>query len=305
MPVGLYVPVPPPPIEPPVISLVRSAVDGLKQLRTTPSLSGADPDPDRWVSGISYQPLDNSDLQVFDPCDITDVETPQTPPGVVTWQPYALFADDTCDTLTFKTHDWVGRVTARMDVGIYKALEKEFWSGAIAQSSSNGNFYLNKIGSLNVGPTGSAVSVHKGMELIDQALASCGIGSRGFIHMPVSCLPYLTTVRRDGNLLLNARDTRVVPGEGYDGSGPGGSAPGSGNAWIYGTGPVRTWIDDRTDPKLGMVNGMKLVPDVSDLANLYQGLNRPVNTVVVRGEKIVLADWDTQCWFACLVTLDT
>lgn len=303
---GLFIPVPPPPIEEPVISLIRSAIDGVRQLRATTAGSSADPDPDKWVNGISYEPMDNSDLQVFDPCDISTVMTPQTPPAVMTWEPYSLFADDSCNPNAWTTHDWVGRVGARMKVGKHKAVEKEFWSGALAQAANNGNYWLTKIGSTQVAPSGTPVTVHKAFELLDQALANCGIGSRGFIHCPVSALPYLTTVRRDGNMLLNARDTKVVPGEGYDGSGPGGVPAATGTAWIFATGPVRTWLDDYNSPDEGFYDGMKLVPDLRRDPNLiYQALDRKINKVVVRGEVTALAEWDTQCWFSVLATLDT
>lgn len=303
---GLYVPVPPPPVQAPVISLLRSAIDGLKQLRQTPSASTADPDSDRWVNGISYEPLDNSDLQLFDACNMVGTDSPQAVPGVLTWTPYVLEADDTCDTFTWRTHDWAGRVTTRVQVGAAKAIEKEFWGGALAQASSNGNYWLTKIGSTQVATSGTPVSVHKAFELLDQALASCGIGSQGYIHCPVNCLPYLTTVRRDGQQLLNARDTRVIPGEGYDGTGPGGITPAAGTAWIFATGPVRVWLDDRNDPANGFYNGVQLVPDIiRDPGLIYEAMNRANNTVTVRGEQFALADWDTQCWFACLATLDT
>lgn len=303
---GMFMPVPPPPVEAPVISLLNSAIDGVQQLRTTPKASEADPDADRWVNGISYEPLDNSDLTVVDPCQEVTVDAPQGTPGVQLWEPYGLLADDVCDASTWMTHDWVGRIKARSLVGRHKAIEKEFWRGDLAQSASNGNVWLTKVGSTNVTPTGGAVTVHKAFELLDQALASCGIGSRGMIHCPVAALPYLTTVRRDGINLLNARDTKVIPGEGYDGTGPNGITPAAGTAWIFATGPVRVWVDDRDDPENGFHEGVKLIPDI--LANpdlIIQAMDRTNNTVTVRGEVLALAEWDTQCWFACLATLDT
>lgn len=308
---GLYIPAPPPPLEEPIISLLKCSIDGLKQLRNSPRLP-SDPDPDRWVNGIAYEPLDNTDLQGTDLCNFSGTGSAETPPGVVNWNPYGLISDDTCDTMQARSHDFVGRLTQRSTVGKHKAIEAEFWSGAIARASNNGNGYLTNFGSTNITPTGGTPTVHKALELLDAALGSCGIGSRGYIHMPVAAMPYLTTVRRDGNMLLNARDTRIIPGEGYDGSGPASSLGGAptpvaaGTAWIFGTGPVRTWVDDRTDPEIGIYNGLRFIPDIKTYPELIvEAMDRTINKIVVRAEQIVLADWDMQCWFACLATLDT
>jgi hypothetical protein len=77
---------------------------------------------------------------------------------------------------------------------------------------------------------------------LEQNLAQC-YGGRGVIHIPYSALP--TFISRmlckqdpaDG-LLKTTAGNLVVPGPGYTGSAPDGSAAASGTTWIYATGAV-------------------------------------------------------------------
>lgn len=75
---------------------------------------------------------------------------------------------------------------------------------------------------------------------LEAELASCYAG-QGIIHVPRSVLPILAAwhlvVERDGALFTTGGN-RVVVGGGYTGTGPDGTAPDEGAAWIYATGAV-------------------------------------------------------------------
>lgn len=76
----------------------------------------------------------------------------------------------------------------------------------------------------------------------DAHLASA-YGGQGLVHVPPTALATLQSralVRRDPGTgaLLTPGGHRVVAAAGYDGSGPDGSAPAAGTAWIYATGAV-------------------------------------------------------------------
>ena len=75
---------------------------------------------------------------------------------------------------------------------------------------------------------------------LEADLADCYSG-QGIIHVPRVALPTLAAwnlvEERDGRLYTTAGNL-VVVGGGYTGSGPDGSAPAAGTAWIYATGAV-------------------------------------------------------------------
>lgn len=75
---------------------------------------------------------------------------------------------------------------------------------------------------------------------LEAELADCYAG-QGIIHVPRSVLPTLNAwnlvTERDGRLYTTAGNLIVVGG-GYTGTGPDGTAPAAGTAWIYATGAV-------------------------------------------------------------------
>lgn len=73
---------------------------------------------------------------------------------------------------------------------------------------------------------------------LEAELAACYAG-QGLIHIPRQALPTLATmvVERDGRLYTTGGNL-VVVGGGYTGTGPDGTAPDAGTAWIYATGAV-------------------------------------------------------------------
>lgn len=77
---------------------------------------------------------------------------------------------------------------------------------------------------------------------VEAQLASC-YGGQGAIHIPYSALPTfksraLITQESPGGPIYTPAGNQVIPGLGYTGSGPDGSAAAAGTSWIYGTGPV-------------------------------------------------------------------
>lgn len=83
---------------------------------------------------------------------------------------------------------------------------------------------------------------------VEAQLASC-YGGQGAIHIPYSALPTfaarsLVTQESPGGPIYTTAGNRVIPGLGYPGTGPDGSAAASGTSWIYGTGPVFAYRSD-------------------------------------------------------------
>jgi hypothetical protein len=294
---GFHVPVSPPGLLEPVISLLHAANDPLQ---------AGDETDGRWVNGISFQPHDNSAPWVRDSCDGSGTNSPGYTPGLVDWQAYVIGVDDTCSAMGYQGHQFKDRLDMRLKVGRHKAVETEFWGGALASAESYPNAWLTKIGVTNLSPTGSAPTVHRAFEILEQGLADCGLGGRGMIHCRPEALPYLTTIRRVGNLILTARDTIVVAGTGYPNTGPGGSAPAAGNTWLFATGMVDVRLDSK-NVNYYTVDPLGRTAETSGFTDdeIVMNMNRSTNTITTRAEMFALASWDEQCWLACNAVLDS
>lgn len=295
----LRVPVPAPKIQAPPVSIITS------------SPLPADTTGGRWVDGIAFQPEASGSVWVSDICDGTSSDATQiaAPSGVLEWQPYLLRADDQCSTFGYEAHDFQNRAKRRLDVGSAKALEHEFWAGTLAQAQGYPNRFLAASASasgawnfvnLNTSPNypeaGATPSIRRAFEILEQFIADCGLGARGMIHCRPEALPYLTTIRREGNYILTARDTIVVPGTGYPNVGPGGAAPAPGNTWMYATGV--------TEVRLGPIVTFPS-PDEDGDDWLIKAMNRDTNLVTVRAERPGLVSWDGACHAGIQAVLDS
>ena len=82
---------------------------------------------------------------------------------------------------------------------------------------------------------------------LEAQLAAC-YGGEGVIHVPYTALPSLASRMLvkpgDDGRLRTLAGNLVVAGQGYTGSGPDGSAPAAGTAWIYATGSMFAYRSD-------------------------------------------------------------
>lgn len=102
-----------------------------------------------------------------------------------------------------------------MEIATQKAIEKEVWTGDIARAAGfTDNRYLTE-------PTATAlIGAHApdvDLALLEQALADCGIGEVGLIHIPSGVASVLGTrlgIEKGGYLTTRAGN-KVVVGSGY------------------------------------------------------------------------------------------
>lgn len=267
-----HVPVDAPQATPPRLGLLSSAV------RPT----GVDP---RWVNGIEFAPeacLD--DDPIWWSCPEGEGGSPPDPkqaesvrPGLVRYRPVTIVTHDTCSALGYTVADYQARARRALIAQQSRKMEAELWSGTAAIAANLPNAYLADAASavdLGVFP------LVYGLAALQQYLADT-IPGRGMIHCTVrTATLWLSAgvIRREGTVLLDVMDNIVVPGTGYDGSGPGGTpAPLSGDRqWAYATGLVHVLEDE-----------IVLTPDT-----IGEALDRATNTVTMRAERTVAAFWD-------------
>lgn len=286
----------PPRLLPPAVSLIRSA--------TTPT----DDTGGRWaLQGVRFLPRAAAAASVDDSCGATAGTFTYSRPGTVEWTSYVVQAYDQCSTLGSFARDYRARAADMLEAATPKAVEREFWTGTLAQAKTWPNLYLQKASTVtDITPVaGTPVSMAKAMSLLEQGIADNGFGGQAVIHMPRGLAVSLQSalndyVRRDGFLLRTLVDTLVVPGVGYTGHGPIGNAhetPAAGSTWMYATGLVEyretagVLLPDWPEGDRGQVPAA--------------AINRDTNTVTLWAYRTAMAYWDGQLHLAVLVNLPT
>lgn len=209
--------------------------------------------------------------------------------------PFLIMAEDVCSSFGFEERDFKGRALRLLDNATPKAIESEFWTGALAQAKGYPNNYLTNTASVtNLTPGSGATSVARGMQILQDALATSGFGGQGMIHVQPQTAPNLLGARRVGQLLLDIFDNIVVPGVGYPGTGPGGVTPSAGTAYMYATDLVMVRSQNK-----GTV-----FPD-SFAEALDRGQSGEPNTIRFRAERFAAAYFDASAHYCVQVTLAT
>jgi hypothetical protein len=156
-------------------------------------------------------------------------------PSLVQWIPPLILTGARCSSFGWSEYDFVGRAQRWADCALPEAIEREFCDGALTKAKGYGNDYLSNPATVTDLTPGAVPSIVRGLNMMQSALANCGFGGQGMIHVTASTTPSLLNVRRIGNLLLDTSDNFIVPGVGYTGKGPGGTTPPAGVAYIYAT----------------------------------------------------------------------
>lgn len=122
----------------------------------------------------------------------------------------------------------------------------------------------------------AAVSGKLALGLLEEALGDRLLG-RGVLHVPRVAFPFLSDLSAAGTRMQTKLHTDVAVGSGYDGSGPDGAARAEGEAWIYGTGPVK------------VTRGEAFEVGGDDVGRL---LNRTTNEITVLSGRLVTVTYE-------------
>lgn len=243
----------------------------------------------RWEGGYEFQPEAVSGAGVVDPCNVQngDVDPPERP-ATVGNVPFLVWAGDVCSAMGFEAGDYQGRARRALEAQESEQAAREFWRGDQNDVSGWGNQTLANQASADV--YGESMDPVDALACLEQGLANEQGNRRGMIH----CTPQVLSVwasnyfiRREGNLWLSPLDHIVVADAGYDGSGPDGQPAASGNIWAYATGLVY----------------VRMSPTVVTPGDLAEALDRQVNTVTYRAERLVSPSWDGQAHIAVSLNL--
>lgn len=207
--------------------------------------------------------------------------SPANHPAGLTYVPFVVDAYDRCSTFGFEAADYEGRARRALAARESKAVEAEWWRGALFPT----NPHLDNSGSAPAATNavtlagGTAQTLRTGLALLVQAIAD-GNGGVGMIH----ARPFLVDLWLGLQVLWRSNDGKfytggghlVVPGAGYPGTGPTGQATSATSEWAYATdapeihrGPVEVFAN-----------------------SMAQVVNRDQNTVTVRAERMYGIAWN-------------
>lgn len=220
--------------------------------------------------------------------------------GVEAW-PFGIVTRYKCSSIGYSLEERRQIALAQAEAATGKAVERALWSGEIDIASNRVSArYLTSELSVDVTPSGGvAVPVALGVAALEQALADCGAGAQGVIHMSRSAalIGSGQQVIQHALPLTTGLFTPVAAGAGYDprvsrrtviatqAAVPAPEDPGAleTDQWIYATGPVAV--------HLGQIEVLDTVFD------------RAENIVTVLTARPAAVYWDSCCQFAAHVDL--
>lgn len=257
-----------------------------------------DPDP-HWQAGITYPEVCSGASTTYDIC-VTDAPpvTGDNPTkentGERGWRgatPFTVYTRIDCSPVGW-VNDAEGVIRAALLRFEHLAVEEVFTTGVVAgvadimyphlsadtevldPDDDSGLIVLQPAASVAV--TGT-VDVVEGLGILEQQLADC-YGAQGFIHVTLAVfnemVNELIVFQRNGRW-FTAKGNTVVPGSGYTGQAPDGTAAPAGTSWMYATGAV---FGRRTAPK--------------QVGNITESLDRGVNTLEIIIERTYVIGWD-------------
>jgi hypothetical protein len=256
-----------PPPSPPALTLVGAA-------RAVPA-SG-----DRWYNGAAVWPYPRDLPDVFDPCQpassaghAKDAGTATTEETFAAWN---VLEGISCTTRSVRDPaEWQRRVQVALEAYEHWAIEREFWTAALRPD----NPHLAQTLGTTILNSGTAVGPLQALARLEQAIADAG--GNGVIHVrPAIFSLWSAWDVLEADLTRGVAKTQlgtiVVPGVGYTGSKPDGTAPTNTIDTAYATGPVEVRRSD-----------VEILPE-----SMSQATDRARNFTTFRAERYVLITWD-------------
>ncbi len=300
MPVAPQSVVAPPAKTPPVHSLLSSANIVTEM-------------DDRWEGGLSFFPENCGESSCWAPCPprvncVPTVMKDDCPPcdlEQIDYQPFVVYSTYVCSSFSAgPDFDFYARKARGLLLATEaKTVESEFWNGTCVPTNPHLSEPVTVVdpltGAVDIltgdpyGAPSPAQTPGIGIAQLVNFLSQCNGGSRGMIHAVPMLVQRWAHCGAIHEVVENGRrrfETAVgghiiVPGSGYDGTGPGGVAPPAGQAYVYATGMV--------DIRMGEIKIQQ--------RNMEEALNRRDNSVTVRAERTFAAVHDGCCFGALLV----
>ena len=219
-----------------------------------------------------------------DPIEILTAEGPHSK----TVKPFAIEVSDECLSVGTLDQDSRARVFRKLETVTQYAVEREFARGEYTSAATDGDgLWLASEDAINL--TTGPVSPVLGVALLEQALATCGGGAVGVIHMPRDVAAIAgNDYELDADSMRTKFGNLVVAGSGYTGAGPGDVERDDDlKPWIYATGQMVVRLGE---PEL-------VTPTITEAIDAKTNATRWV------ASRSAAVWWDGCCHFAVQVDL--
>lgn len=248
-----------------------------------------------WRNGVQFEPDSFADAHLtMEKCFDTDDDEDDVAAKTATDQidlrcanPFTVYAELNCPPIGH-WDDYKARTIAALDNGQGRPMETAFWTGVTGEATLYPHLASDDVvveeacvqtAATVVTGSGTAASWQQGIALLEAALVDC-YGGVGVIHMPFWVAAILQgemflVVDEKRQQLRTRLGTLVAAGTGYPGTGPDGSAPANGAAWIYGTGAI-----------VGRQSAV-------DISTREEALDRSINRMVMIAERTFVLAWDS------------
>lgn len=248
-------------------------------LLTIPDVIVRDGGTPRWLTQVNVIGYPTGTPGIWEPCSegTFRVKEEGEPRPQDRWDPFTAFFPLSCSSLGMGDYsEFYDQAEAALDATISHAVEF-----VLSQGVSTNPFFGDTDLTGTAILAGAAVSPRIGLSYLENAIG-VRTGRQGMIHATPAIVDAwgagggIDEDAADG-ILRTTNGTPVVSGSGYIGADPvDASAPSpSGTVeWAFATGPIEVRIEDEARTRVD------------------ESLDRADNTVVVRAEKYVLAEWD-------------
>ena len=242
---------------------------------------------DHWQGGIAVYGYPDSVPELWEGCSDgtfrTKGEGGEVPQAVFT--SFVMYVAISCSAMGIGSPEEFARraelvLEATQAFGVERALAQ----GIVGLD----NPYLGDA-NLDILAGGVAVSAGIALSYLEEAIGETG--RAGIIHLTPAVASALQAIPTgdEGAVspIFTAAGTSIAIGAGYQDTDPdSGATPGTTEDWVFASGPVHVRIDDVVE----------LVPE--DFAS---SLDRTVNDVIYRAEKVAVVSWDTSLQAGVLV----
>lgn len=205
--------------------------------------------PPQWTSpggALQWQP-ECGLPDVYDPCDSPTFTDGEVNNGVALTNStlFAIRGTDGCSTFGFEGHDYEGRAKSIVEANASWAIEKVLWTGRpnSAGTAEAGSPHLNAVTTAAIA-SGGFEPLDAWLRILQYIRVQVG-GRPVVIHGTPEMIQSIDQSLSGGWLVAEGQrfytkvgHHLVVPGNGYDGSGPNNVAPTTSHQWIYVTGHV-------------------------------------------------------------------
>lgn len=259
---------------------------------------------ERWTAGYSFLPEGCAPGDIYPTCQVPSAEkttwtTPMVPGAtipevrIVEVTPFVVYTSYTTSTYSLKNSRDVDRLFQRLDERLAILtpyfMEQQLWH----DSAGLGNPKIADPSATTIWDSIFPLQPGPAVAELEDVLASCNVGGNAAIHMRPSMLDYLVfsqMVRRVGNVWLTPMDTLVIPGRGYDGTGPNGE-DGIDTDWMFTT----PQVSYRLGPIVHIPEFGATSTEEAKLNVLRQATTRGTNDITVYAERYVSATFDPTC----------